>query len=259
MRSTGPKARVGLIGAGTIAKAIAQALREKGVGEIDYLLVRDREKASAAIPGVEVLTDATAAISRQVDLVVEAATPDAVKELAPRFLERTNFCAFSLTALAEPAFEQTVADLCARFGRRFFAPHGAVLALDGLADGRDALDSVTVTTTKSAKSFGLSDDVEGLAFEGSAREACRRFPRNVNVHAAVAIAGIGFDLTQSRIVVEANSAKMRHEIEVRGAGLTWNIAVASQSLGGVSGSYTPSSAAGTVIRLIGSTHGITIA
>nr|WP_298098634.1 DUF108 domain-containing protein [uncultured Shinella sp.] len=62
--------------------------------------------------------------------------------------------------------------------------------------------------------------------------------------------GIGFDRTLSRIVAVPDQPSMQHRIEVSGPGLAWDIRVNSQSLGGVTGSYTPASAAGSVRRLI---------
>jgi aspartate dehydrogenase len=239
-----------LIGSGTIAMAILSALRARDAADIAFILVEPRKVVPASLHGLPVFEDIEEALTRRADLVVEAATPDVVKLMAPRFLEHADFCAFSLTALADRAVETEVDRQCRAYGRRFLIPHGAVLGLDGLADGREALESVTVTTTKSAKSFGLSDDATGLVFDGSAREACMKFPRNVNVHAAVALGGLGFDKTRSRIMVAPNSPEMRHDIDVRGAGLAWSIGVTSRSLGGVTGSYTPLSAASTVLRLL---------
>ncbi len=256
---TPTRKRVTLLGAGTIARTIIEALKEADAADIVAVLVRDADKARAAFPDLPIMTDADAALSAGADLVIEAATPDVVKELALPALALSDFCAFSLTSLADAAFADQVAAACATAGRSFYAPHGAVLALDGLADGREALETVTVTTTKSAKSFGLPEDARGLVFQGSARDACARFPRNVNVHAAVAIAGLGFDRTQSRIIVEPGSSRMAHLIEAEGPGLNWSIEVASQSLGGVTGSYTPVSAAGSVLRILGAGSAVRIA
>lgn len=259
MTSQTTRRRIGILGAGTIARKIVETARLSDSVEVAYVLVRDGNKTREGFEGIPVLTSAQDALAVEVDLVVEAANADIVKALAPEVLRQTHFCAFSLTALSDKTFLQTVDLVCAKYGHNFYAPHGAVLGLDGLADGREVLDSVTVTTTKSAKSFGLAEDAEGLVFEGTAREACIRFPRNVNVHAAVAVAGLGFDRTKSRIIVAPKSPRMAHHIEAKGEGLEWSLEVASQSLGGVTGSYTPVSAAQTVMRLVGGMAGVTIA
>lgn len=106
---------------------------------------------------------------------------------------------------------------------------------------RPVRHSVTITTSKSPRSLGLHEDVARRVFVGTAREACRRFPRNVNVHAAVAIAGIGFDRTVSPIEAVTGQTDNEHRIAVRGRDLSWTIEASSRSLGGVTVAYTPAS------------------
>jgi aspartate dehydrogenase len=257
---TADRIKVGIIGAGTISRIVIDDLRRTGLADIDYVLTSGAGRARPDLPdGVTWLTDADEALARPVDLVVEAAMPGVFATLAPRVLERSDFCGFSCTALADPALEAAVRGVTARSGRRLHVPHGAILGLDGLADGRDVLERVTITTTKSGKSFGLDPAASGVVFEGTTREAARRFPRSVNVHAAIALAGLGFDRTFSTIIAVPDEPRMQHRIEVKGPGLEWDIRVSSQSLGGVTGAYTPASAAGSVRRIIERRHGIVIA
>jgi len=251
--------RIGMIGAGTIGQAVIRDVTESGIAAIDYIVTARGERPPAAVgSGVAWFTDPQEALSRPVDLVVEAAVPDVLSRFAPAILERSDLCAFSCTAWADRALEAAVRAVTERTGHRCYLPHGAILGLDGLSDGRDLLESVRVTTTKSGRSLGLDADAAGPVFEGTAREACRRFPRNVNVHAAVALAGIGFDRTASRIVAVPGLASMEHRIEVSGPGLAWDIGVTSRSLGGVSGAYAPASATGSVRRIVAD-RGVAIA
>lgn len=244
--------RIGLIGAGTIGQAVIRDLQRRHDMRIDYVLVRDTARADLlGLPPETFISDEEQALARRVDLVVETAIPDVVARLAPLILAHSDLCAFSATALADKAVEGEIRAATAASGRTFFVPHGAVLALDGLEDGRDLLHSVTITTTKSGKSLGTDPDAQGLLFDGPSRAACLKYPRNVNVHAAVALAGIGLDRTVSRIIAVPGQQEMIHRIEARGEGLAWNIDLSSRSLGGVTGSYTPFSAVGTVRRILG--------
>lgn len=243
--------RIGIIGAGTIAQAIIKDVVQSGIASIDYILTaRAGRELPTDVSGVAWLTDPEEAFSRSVDLVVEAAVPDVLSRFAPVILEQSDLCGFSCTAWADSALESIVTTLAKQKGFHCYVPHGAILGLDGLADGRDLLDSVRVTTTKSGRSMGLDANASGVVFEGTVRDACRRFPRSVNVHAALALAGIGFDRTISQIVAVPDLPSMGHRIEVSGTGLAWEIEVSSQSLGGVTGSYTPMSAAGSIRRII---------
>ena len=90
------------------------------------------------------------------------------------------------------------------------------------------MDSVTLTTRKPPGGLtgapylvqrgmnldGLTE--ETLVFEGTAREACRGFPMNVNVSAALSIAGVGPDRTHVRIMAVPGGRFNEHRIEVRG-------------------------------------------
>lgn len=253
------KTRVGIIGAGTIGKAILNYLQSSDLAEIDYLLVSDAgKKRDFDLDRALILDDQQAALTREVDLVIEAALAENVRSMAPLALQHSDFCAFSCTALADPTTEAAILSACQASGRSFYVPHGAVLALDGIHDGRDLIESLTITTTKSGKSLGLPDEnTKGVVFEGSTRDVCARFPRNVNVHAAIAIAGIGFDRTRSRVIAQPGLKDNIHRIEVRGHGFSWNIDASSTSLGGVTGAYTPLSAVGSIKRILES-RGLTI-
>jgi aspartate dehydrogenase len=57
---------------------------------------------------------------------------------------------------------------------------------------------------------------ETVIFEGTAREACQGFPANVNVSAALSLAGIGPDRTRIRILVAPDSLHNVHDVEVIG-------------------------------------------
>jgi aspartate dehydrogenase len=136
--------------------------------------------------------------------------------------------------------------------RRIFIPHGAVLGLDGLHDGRQIINAVSITTVKHPRNLGLEDQAirePETIYEGPTRGACDAFPRNVNVHAAVALAGLGFDRTISKIVADPGTDRMAHKIQVKGQGLQWKINIESFASGEVTGSYTPESVFQTVRRL----------
>lgn len=243
---------IGIIGAGVIGRKLFDyVIGTKGL-DVAYVLVSDKSKyADNADLAPFIIDSGDEALAKQPDLALEAATPSLLAQLGPRILEHSDLCGFSCSALADPAVEATIHASATANGHRFFVPHGAVLALDGLRDGREQIEEVVITTTKSGKSLGEAVDAKGTLFDGPTREACLRFPRNVNVHAAVAFAGIGFDRTRSVVVADPDTKAMRHHIAVTGKGLAWEISISSQSLGGVTGSYTPASAVGSLKRILG--------
>lgn len=246
------KRRVGIIGAGTIGTAILQDIMEQGSAEIDYVADASPDLSERlGNRGFAVLSSLGEAKERKVDLVIETATPAVLSMVATTILQSADLCAFSCTALSDTALEAAILEQCRASGTCFYVPHGAILALDGLMDGRDVIQTVTVTTSKSGGSLGIEESAEGLIYEGPTRDACGLFPRNVNVHAAIALAGIGFDRTVSRVIAVPGQVSMEHRLEVTGSGFAWDINVSSRSLGGVTGAYTPKSAVGSVRRILG--------
>jgi aspartate dehydrogenase len=76
----------------------------------------------------------------------------------------------------------------------------------------------------------------------------------VNVHATIAMAGIGFDKTQSRIISDPSVNTNSHRICVDGEGFHFELFVSSFSTGGVTGKYTPYSACGSLNRILDGNH-----
>jgi aspartate dehydrogenase len=187
--------------------------------------------------------------TRPADLVVEAAHADLVKAVGLRIVERSDLLLFSLTALADDAFRTALEQAAVEHNHKVFLPHGAIVGVDGLTDAGPTLKSVTVTTTKSPASLGLPPDSYKVVYEGPTREACAKFPRNVNVHAAIALAGLGFDRTVSRIVADPAVSTNSHTVEVEGTGYRFRIEVSSEAGGKVTGAYTPQSALNTLRRI----------
>jgi aspartate dehydrogenase len=243
--------RIGLLGCGAIGGFLARRILAGGnafSAELGYAFDKD-EKRLTDIPEECRVTSQTDLLSRPADLVVEAATADLLKEVALGIIERSDMLIFSITSLADEAFRSALENAAIKFNRKVFLPHGAMIGLDGLMDAGPTLTAVTVTTTKSPQSLNLPPDSHAVVFEGPTREACGKFPRNVNVHAAIALAGLGFDRTVSRIVADPAVSTNAHLVEVEGAGYRFRIEVSSQAGGKVTGAYTPQSAMGTLQRI----------
>ena len=245
------KTRIGILGCGSIGGFLARHILGEGAAdsiELAYGFDGD-EKRLQDIPADCRITTQPDLFARSADLVVEAAHADLLKQVALRIVERSDLLMFSITALADEPFRAALEQAAVKSGRKVFLPHGAMIGLDGLMDAGPTLQSVTVTTTKSPASLGLPPDQHAVVYEGSTRQACAKFPRNVNVHAALALAGLGFDRTVSRIVADPAVSTNAHLVEVEGSGYRFRIEVSSQAGGKVTGAYTPQSALGTLQRI----------
>ena len=235
--------RLGLAGFGFIGRFLYDRLADSEDIKVAAVWNRNPEKLSGLEPDI-ICPRLEELGARELDLVVEAAHPEVVRALWPHLTSGADLMIASMTGLADRDFRRRMQVEAQERKIKVFLPHGAVLGLDGLRDGRDLLESVSITTTKHPRNLGLPQDTgtePRILFDGPTREACLRFPRNVNVHAAIALAGMGFEATRSKIVADPSIDKMRHRIEVRGRGLSWNLEIESFSAGQVTGSYTPES------------------
>jgi aspartate dehydrogenase len=120
-------------------------------------------------------------------------------------------------------------ELAAQHGAKVYIPSGAIVGLDGVKGACvGQVQGVTITTRKPPKGLAGAPYVEDhgmdvwalteetLIFEGSAREACKGFPANVNVSAALSLAGVGPDQTRIRIFAVPGGTRNMHDIEVEG-------------------------------------------
>lgn len=241
--------KIGLIGFGTIGQHIYEDI--KNDAEIAFIFdVKEPDLNEVKKLWIFSTEEMEKKCKQGVDLVVEAAISKSVIALAPIILKYTDMMAFSTTAFAEEGFKEMVDALCDEYHHTFYIPHGAILGLDGVFDGRKVLQKVTITTTKKPKNLGREDKERTVLYEGPTRGACKAYPRNVNVHAGLALAGLGFERTVSKIVSDPDVAGNTHKIEIEADGYRFAIDVLSTPGSGVTGAYTPVSAASSVRRIL---------
>lgn len=250
--------KIGIVGVGVIGSHIAKSAARLGFAKVDFVFDEQLERARS-VPGAEVLTQASEVASREVNLVIESATDKAVRDIAPQVLAKRDLLVFSVTGLVDDPFRESLREICKRNQTRLYIPHGAILGIDGIYDGRSIIDEITIKTTKHPRNLGLDESVSGVVYDGPTRGVCPKFPRNVNVHAVLALMGLGFDRTRSIVVSDPNTKQMTQEIHVKGNGLEWNIRIASTPVGKVTGNYTPESAAMTVRRILASDYDMVLA
>ena len=159
------------------------------------------------------------------DVVVECLPAGKFTEVAePAVRAGRIFLPVSVGALLD---SPGLIDMARETGARIIVPTGALLGLDAMrAAAEGDIYSVKMVTRKPPAALagapyleehGIS--LEGLTrplkvFEGSARDGARGFPANVNVAAALSLAGIGPDLTQLEIWADPDVTRNTHDIEV---------------------------------------------
>jgi len=226
--------RIGLLGCGAIGTQIALAIDS---GKIPATLthVYDNSKdASASL--VEKLKNKPIIVenshllsSNPIDIIVEAASQDAVRDSALSVLQnKCDLMIMSVGALLDESIYDILSDACRDFKKTIYLPSGAIAGLDGIKSIKDELESLSLTTTKhprslkGAKFFENSqinlDEINSITtiFEGTAKEAVSLFPANINVAALLSLTGIGSEKTNVKIVADPNTDKNTHHIEAAG-------------------------------------------
>ena len=103
--------------------------------------------------------------------------------------------------------------LCKKHKTRLFVPSGAIAGIDMLRAMRSELQSVQIVSRKNPRSFGRADKKPTVIFDGNAREACRLYPKNINISATVSLNGIGFDRTKVKMISDPSCKANTHRLE----------------------------------------------
>lgn len=227
--------KVGLIGCGTIGSELALAIDSRKVNaELVTLfdVYQDAvNKLANRLKNKPILaTSAEKFVASKMDIVVEAASQDAVRRYAKLVLENNHdLMIMSVGALLDSSLYHDLTSIAEKHDRRIYLPTGAIAGIDAIRSVRHLLKEVTLTTTKSPK--GLEDAPffkthkinlgkiknAKVIYQGRAQDAVKFFPANVNVAAALSLAGIGGKKTKVRIVADPNAKVNVHEITARGS------------------------------------------
>lgn len=209
--------KVGICGLGAIGMRVAEVLdrgdlpgmRLAAVSAGDLVRAGERVAGFASPPAVV----PAEALAQHADIVIECAPKAVFGPLAESVIAAGRvLMPLSCGALLD---RPDLAEKAAQTGARILIPTGAIIGLDTIrAMAEEELHEVTLTTRKPPNGLAgapyLVDNdvsVEGLTeaklvFKGTAREAARGFPANVNVAAALSLAGIGPDRTTIEIYAD---------------------------------------------------------
>jgi len=220
--------RVAIAGLGPIGKKVAEAL-DQGIDGLALAAVsaQNREKhhnwlgglkASPAVLPIAGLCDVA-------DIVIECAPAKLLRSIVAPFVEKGKTAiVLSVGALLE---NEDLIDLARQHGGQIVVPTGALIGLDAVtAAAVGEIHSVRMVTRKPVQGlagapFLLENniDIETIKeplkiFDGTAREAAKGFPANLNVAVALSLAGIGPDRTRLEIWADPALKRNVHRVEV---------------------------------------------
>ena len=227
--------RLAIIGGGTIARLFLEHIRRGELGAVDVVgiagrNVESRGKRLADEYGVAFVTSVGELLALRAEVVVEAASHEAVRDYGPAVLEQgLAFIVLSGGALSDDALRSHLEGIAEKSGAFMYVPSGGIGGLDALKAACIAgVDSVRISVMKPPAAWknikyveGLNVDLASLTeartlYDGPARAGVPLFPANVNIAAVLAMAGIGFDRTELRVVADPELMYNTHVIEIRG-------------------------------------------
>jgi aspartate dehydrogenase len=234
--------QIGILGYGAIGRAIVAAMAQAPVPghQLTAVMVRPHQQADARAsvpPGVAVVTDLPTLLALAPGGVVEAAGQPAVVAHGVQLLASgTPLLVLSVGALADAALHAQLDQTARASGARLVIPVGAIAGLDGLMALRQAgLLRVRYTSTKpplawlgtpAQDRFDLAAlRTRTVVFEGTARAAALGFPKNANLAAAVALAGLGLDATTVQLVADPAATGNSGQIDAEGTGSRLQVTV----------------------------------
>jgi aspartate dehydrogenase len=226
--------KIGIIGCGFIGGQICRAIDAGAVNAELYALCDSSEskvlELAASLKRCSPACMKIDELLHSVDLVIESASQNAVRFIVPQALEAgRDVMVLSVGALADKELRERLFKLAEEKSCKLYFPSGAVVGIDGINSACAAgIFSVTLTTRKPLSGLAgaprivdMGIDIEKieketLLFEGSASEAVKAFPANVNVAATISLAGIGFERTKVRVIADPSLSRNVHEITVEG-------------------------------------------
>lgn len=219
--------KVAIAGLGAIGLKLARAL-DAGVPGLQLVAVaaRDHAKAEANIKGFRAPPKIVPiADLAQADIIVEAAPAAVFEQIAGTAIAAGKIFVPSSVGALLPRMQ--LVDEAKRTGARIVVPTGALLGLDAVrAAAEGNVSSVTIETRKPPRGLAGAPYLEQhdidvtvieaatRVFKGNAFDAAAGFPANVNVAAALALAGIGPERTMVEIWADPGVTRNTHTIRV---------------------------------------------
>ena len=232
---------LGVIGSGAIATPMLEALAANIGAPIDRLTILTLPEVEAAARDlvgrigpsiarqVDLVTDGKAFLSEPFDLVVECAGHAAVKAYGVEVLTHgVDLLVVSIGALTDDTLRESLRSAAKTSGARLILCSGAIGGIDLLsAASLSGITSITYSSRKPPKAWKgtpaekLLDldavTTETVFYEGSARAAARDYPQNANSAATIAIASLGLDQTNVRLIADPAAPGNVHEFKLSSA------------------------------------------
>lgn len=216
--------RVGLIGFGYIGSNLYKRLAENHP-DVEIRFVYNRSRAALSALSREIILDDPELAGRySCDLIVEMAHPSITERYGMGFLRSSDYMPLSVNGLVDAALLRKLVDIAEENGHRLLIPHGALMGCDNLIEWRHMWQEVCITMRKHPKHLNLPnlpkntgrDIKEIILYDGPVSGIARKFPRNVNVMVACALATVGVSQCRGRLIADPDTENAVLEVAAAG-------------------------------------------
>jgi aspartate dehydrogenase len=220
--------RLGMIGLGAIGGQVMRAIADGALPAVSVPAVLVKRPRTGGTASPEVTHEPDRFFRHRFDAVLEGAGHESVRDHGERVFESgADFLVTSVGALADDEFRARLIETARRNRRRLILPSSGIGALDILSGAAvGGLDDVEIVVRKQPEAWKGTPgeamvDLDRLTapavlYQGKVRDGAKAYPKNVNISAAVALAGLGLDRT--RLTIVADPAISTHVVEVHAMG-----------------------------------------
>ena len=208
------KKTIAIIGNGEIANIIIDAYNNGMLNAYNIVAVMGRTPEKTNKAALKAKCKACSSIDELLDtkpwIVVEAASVEAVKNYAFDVLNSgSHFAALSIGGFEDEVFREKLREVCRKRKTKVYLSAGCIGGLDALRTislmgAKEAEISVSQNpedlrgTILFSESL-ITDGVNKCIFDGTAQEAIRIMPTQINIGVAVALAGVGVKDTKVKM------------------------------------------------------------